>query len=77
MSMTNGEKSLEYTDNLFIWSNTSNFDIAFKVARYRDFSGPYFPVFGPEKTPYLDTFTQCEGWGLTLVAYKSVLRLFR
>ena len=22
----------------------------------RGFSGPYFPAFGPEKTPYLDTF---------------------
>ena len=36
---------------------------AWKVAKYGVFSGPYFPVFspnagkyGPEKTPYLDTF---------------------
>ena len=36
---------------------------AWKVSKYRVFSGPYFPVFGlntrkyrPEKTPYLDTF---------------------
>ena len=34
-----------------------------KVPKFRGFSGPYFPVFelntgkyGPEKTPYLDTF---------------------
>ena len=27
-----------------------------KVSEYRVFSGPYFPVFGPEKTAYLDTF---------------------
>ena len=34
-----------------------------KVSKYGAFSGPYFPVFGlntgkygPEKTPYLDTF---------------------
>ena len=34
-----------------------------KVSKYRVFSGPYFPVFGlntgkygPEKTPYLDSF---------------------
>ena len=34
-----------------------------KVSKYGDFSGPYFPLFGlnagkygPEKTPYLDTF---------------------
>ena len=31
-------------------------DTAWKVSKYGDFSGPYFPVFGPEKTPYLDTF---------------------
>ena len=34
-----------------------------KVSKYGDFSGPYFPVFGlntekyrPEKAPYLDAF---------------------
>ena len=27
-----------------------------KVSKYRVFPGPYFPVFGLEKTPYLDTF---------------------
>ena len=27
-----------------------------KVSRYGVFSSPYFPVFRPEKTPYLDTF---------------------
>ena len=37
--------------------------IAWKVSKYGVFSAPYFPVFGqntrkygPEKTPYLDTF---------------------
>ena len=37
--------------------------IAWKVSKYGYFSGPYFPVFrlntgnyGPQKTPYLDTF---------------------
>ena len=29
---------------------------AWKVSKYGVFFGPYFPVFGPEKTPYLDTF---------------------
>ena len=36
---------------------------AWKVSKYGVLSGPYFPVFspntgkyGPEKTPYLDTF---------------------
>ena len=36
---------------------------ALKVPKYKVLSGPYFPVFeldtgkyGPEKTPYLDTF---------------------
>ena len=27
-----------------------------KKYKYGVFSGPYFPVFRPEKTPYLDTF---------------------
>ena len=38
-----------------------------KVSKYGVFSGPYFPVFelntekyGPEKTPYLDTFHALE-----------------
>ena len=38
-------------------------DTAWKASKYVVFSGPYFPVFstntgkyGPEKTPYLDTF---------------------
>ena len=26
------------------------------MSKYKIFSGPYFPVFGPEKTPYLNTF---------------------
>ena len=26
------------------------------MSKYEVFSGPYFPAFGPEKTPYLDTF---------------------
>ena len=32
-----------------------------KVSKYVVFSGPYFPVFGPEKTPFLDTFHAVEG----------------
>ena len=27
-----------------------------KSVQIRSFFGPYFPVFGSEKTPYLDTF---------------------
>ena len=26
------------------------------MPKYRVFSGPYFPVFGPEKTRHLETF---------------------
>ena len=29
---------------------------AWKVSKYGVFSAPYFPVFWPEKNPYLDTF---------------------
>ena len=32
------------------------FDTMWKVFKYAVFSGKYFPVFVPEKTPYLDTF---------------------
>ena len=37
---------------------TTQTDAARKVSKYGVFSGSYFPVFGfgPEKTPYLDTF---------------------
>ena len=31
-------------------------DTAWKVSKYGVFSCPRLPVFGPEKTPYLDTF---------------------
>ena len=31
-------------------------DTAWKVSKCGVISGPYFPVFGPEITPYLDTF---------------------
>ena len=27
-----------------------------KVSKYEFFSGPFFPVFGPEKPPYLGIF---------------------
>ena len=35
---------------------TSKLPIARKISKYGVFCGPYFPVFGSEKTPYLDTF---------------------
>ena len=37
----------------------------------RFFSGPYFSVFGPEKTPYLDTFHAVYSIFLT----KNIMRL--
>ena len=43
------------------------YNSAQKVSKYGIFSGPYFPVFelntgkyGPDKTPYLDTFYALE-----------------
>ena len=45
---------------------------AWKVSKYGDISGPYFPVFspntgkyGPEITPYLDTFHAVIGETIT------------
>ena len=34
---------------------------ASKVSKYGVFSSPYFPAFGPEKNPYLDTFQAVNG----------------
>ena len=45
------------------WGKSHENHTAWKVSKYRVFSGPYFPVvspntrkYGPEKTPYLDPF---------------------
>ena len=35
---------------------TKAFDTITAWKVWKVFSGPYFPVFGPKKTPYLDTF---------------------
>ena len=63
-----------------------------KVSKYGVFSGPYFPVFrvnaeiyGPEKTPYLDTFHEVfnnffVGWVRTSVrtfrSFKNMCSFF-
>ena len=38
-------------ENVFICNSP-----AWKVSKYRVFSGPNIGKYGPEKTPYLDTF---------------------
>ena len=40
---------------------------AWKVSKYGVFSGQYFPVFGPEKTPYLETFHAVRDKGLFML----------
>ena len=40
----------------FIFSNVTDLHTAWKMSKYGVLSGPYFPVFGPEITPDLDTF---------------------
>ena len=40
------------TDTIVEWKGNT----AWKVSKYRLFFGPYFLVFGPEKTAYLDIF---------------------
>ena len=48
--------------NGFIARNFNNLSLlqayihCVKSVQIRSFSGPYFRAFGPEKTPYLDTF---------------------
>ena len=46
---------LEYTGIYFIILILISFTV-WEVSKYGVFSGPYFPVFGPEKISYLDTF---------------------
>ena len=43
------------TENKNVIENTDTYT-ARKISKYGLFSGPYFPVSGPEKTQYLDTF---------------------
>ena len=54
------DKYAKYIDSWFtLWPNDGSNEIrytAWKVSKYGVFSGPYFPAFGPEKTPYLETF---------------------
>ena len=40
----------------FKTKNKQKAHTAWKVSKYGVISGPYFPVFGPEITPYLATF---------------------
>ena len=42
------------------WLNLKNINTAWKVSKYGVSSVPYFPVFWPEKTPYLETFHAVE-----------------
>ena len=42
--------------NVKLLLGSSQVFTAWKVSQYGVFSGPYFPIFGPEITPYLDTF---------------------
>ena len=51
---------------------------AWKVSKYGDFSGPYFPVFnpntgkyGPEKTSYLDNFHAVVWQGNSICVWQS------
>ena len=37
-----------------------------KASKYGAFSGPYLPVFRPEKTPYLDTFHAVFHWRIMI-----------
>ena len=58
-----GKKLFEVTQNSHKDDSIVQSSTAWKVSKYWVFSGSYFPVFspntgkyGPEKTPYLDTF---------------------
>ena len=58
-----GKKLFDVTQNSHKDDSIVQSSTAWKVSKYWVFSGSYFPVFspntgkyGPEKTPYLDTF---------------------
>ena len=44
-----------------------------KSVQMRSFSGRYFPVFGPEKVPYLDTFHAVQHCELMSFEFKSAM----
>ena len=46
-----------------------------KVPKYKVFSGPYFPVFGPEKAPYLDFFLAALVLGNCLHVSNKLIKL--
>ena len=57
MSLSKREPKTPHQILQFKWNIISPVVItAWKVSKRRVFSGPYFPVFGPEKTTYLDNF---------------------
>ena len=45
---------------------------AWKVSKYEVFSGPYFPVFEPEKTPYLDFFSRSVNFHDLILVYNKL-----
>ena len=49
--------------------------IAWKVSKYRVFSGWYFPTFGPEKTSYLDTFHAVFCIGIFIVISVTIIKI--
>ena len=60
----------------------STANTVWKMSKYGVISGSYFPVFGlntgkygPEKTPYLDSFTQWKYKGSSKLNWKSKVYL--
>ena len=58
---TNTDMSFPSSGNVSVEASQESVQIdnhitAWKVSKYRVDSDPYSPVFGPEVTPYLDTF---------------------
>ena len=49
-------KNVNYAKSIILSQSSREVVTAWKVSKCGVFSGPYFPVFGPKKSPYLDTF---------------------
>ena len=74
-----------YSDTFSVFTCCIKAITAWKVSKYRVFSGTYFPVFelntgkyGPEKTPFLDTFhaVYLAGNGLIILQKNEVYNTY-
>ena len=62
---------LKYSEKIIFFKK---YITAWKASEYGVFSGPYFPVFGPEKIPHLDTFHTVH-WNMVFLVLSEKMEL--